>query len=147
MGKDHHHFMQKKGRWLISLLALMFGTHLQAQVYSSHDIKFTTGFTEYFNQEKYRMIYDGYFSDELKNSFPVDKAIELLKTLRKNSGQITGIYPRPFKSAVGSQTVIWPVTFERGQSAVQVITQGYRVTDIVTGPLPSEAAKATTRQP
>ena len=142
-----YRFMQKNVRWLISVIVLMFGTHLQAQVYDSQDVKFTTGFRECFNREQYDRIYENYFSPQLKASFPLDKAIEFFKKLRKDSGRITMIYPRPIRSAAGSETVIWPVTFERGQSAVQLITHGYRATDIVTGPLPSEAAKAASRQP
>src|SRR4051794_29533643 len=101
MGKVHYRCMQKKGSWLISLIVLMSGTHLHAQVYDSHDAKFAFGFMEYFNQEKYDRIYKDYFSEELKTSFPADKAIEFFKKVRKDSGRMTRMDPWAFRSVVG----------------------------------------------
>ena len=136
--------MQKKGRWLISVIVLMVGAHLQAQVYSSHDVKFTSGFMECYNREQYSRIYEDYFSEQLKASLPVDKAIEFFKTLRKDSGHMTRMDPWGFKSAVALQTAVWPLTFERGRRTMQVITQAFKVTDLVIGPYVIETPKPAT---
>src|ERR1051325_10070516 len=125
----------------------MFGTHLQAQVYDSQDVKFTTGFRECFNREQYDRIYENYFSPQLKASFPLDKAIEFFKKHRKDSGRMTHMDPWAFRSAVGLQTAVRPLTFERGRSAMRVITQGFKVTDLLIGPPPSETPKPATKQP
>jgi hypothetical protein len=125
--------MRKYELWLPLLWILLWVPSSRGQVYTSEDVKFAMGFTEYFNRGDYSTIYHSYCSKQLRKNWSFENAMEAFAKLHKESGSISriGLF-ESYNSSTGSQSRVWPVEFERGDVEVQLVADGLSVTDIVT---------------